>query len=141
MEHTLKQGESVTFGAYTLTFEGIENLEEPHRTSLIARIGVKKGDTVLEPLRPMMNQYRSQRESIGTPAVRTGLVEDLYLSAMNIDVNSGTVGLLIMVNPLVSWLWIATVIMTMGGLMALFSSRRGAQVVEAARDLQTEAAR
>lgn len=141
IEQTLKQGESVTFGAYTLTFEGIENLEEPHRTSLIARIGVKKGDTVLEPLRPMMNQYRSQRESIGTPAVRTGLIEDLYLSAMNIDVNSGTVGLLIMVNPLVSWLWIATVIMTMGGLMALFSSRRGAQVVEAARDLQAEAAR
>lgn len=141
IEQTLKQGESVTFGGYTLTFEGIENLEEPHRTSLIARIGVKKGDTVLEPLRPMMNQYRSQRESIGTPAVRTGLIEDLYLSAMNIDVNAGTVGLLIMVNPLVSWLWIATVIMTLGGLMALFSSRRGAAVVEASRELQTEAAR
>jgi cytochrome c biogenesis factor len=46
-----------------------------------------------------------------------------------------------MVNPLVSWLWIATVIMTMGGLMALFSSRRAAQAVEATRDLQTEAAR
>jgi len=141
VERTLAEGETMTFGRYTLTLEGIENLEEPHRTSLIARIGVKKGDTVLEPLRPMMNQYRSQRESIGTPAVRTGLIEDLYLSTMNIDTNSRTVGLLVMINPLVSWLWIATVIMTAGGLLALFSSKRAGRVVEPARDLQAEVAR
>lgn len=88
-----------------------------------------------------MNQYRSQRESIGTPAVRTGLVEDLYVSAMNIDRESGTVGLLVMVNPLVSWLWIATVIMTVGGMMALYSSGRSSRVVETSRELQAEAVR
>jgi cytochrome c biogenesis factor len=88
----------------------------------------------------MMNQYRSQRESIGTPAVRTGLVEDLYLSAMNIDEENQTVGLLIMINPLVSWLWIATVIMAVGGVLALSSSRRLGQTVEA-RELQAEAVR
>jgi cytochrome c-type biogenesis protein CcmF len=140
VERTLNKGESTTLGAYTLTFEGVETLEEPHRTSLIARIGVKKGDTTLDSLRPMMNQYRSQRESIGTPAVRTGLVEDLYLSAMNIDAENGTVGLLIMINPLVSWLWIATVIMAMGGVMALSSSMRPGRTVEA-RELQAEVVR
>lgn len=140
VERTLNEGESTTLGAYTLTFEGIETLEEPHRTSLIARIGVKKGETTLDPLRPMMNQYRSQRESIGTPAVRTGLVEDLYLSAMNIDRENGTVGLLIMVNPLVSWLWIATVIMAIGGVMALSSSMRLGRTAEAP-ELQAEVVR
>jgi cytochrome c-type biogenesis protein CcmF len=140
VERTLNKGESTTLGAYTLTFEGVETLEEPHRTSLIARIGVKKGETTLDPLRPMMNQYRSQRESIGTPAVRTGLVEDLYLSAMNIDAENGTVGLLIMINPLVSWLWIATVIMAIGGVMALSSSMRLGRTVEA-RELQAEVVR
>ena len=131
VERTLKQGESTTLGAYTLTFEGVEREEEAHRTSLIARIGVKKGETTLRALKPMMNQYRSQRESIGTPAVRTGLIEDLYLSAMNIDEENQTVGLLIMVNPLVSWLWIATVIMAIGGVMALSASMRVGRTVEA----------
>lgn len=140
VERTLKQGESTTLGAYTLTFEGVEREEEPHRTSLIARIGVRKGETTLEALRPMMNQYRSQRESIGTPAVRTGLIEDLYLSAMNIDEQNQTVGLLIMINPLVSWLWIATVIMAIGGVMALSSSMRAGRTVEA-RELQAEVVR
>jgi cytochrome c-type biogenesis protein CcmF len=141
VERSLKQGETMTFGRYALTFERIEHEQEAHRTSTVARIGVKKNGIALEPLRPMMNQYRSQRESIGTPAVRTGLVEDLYLSAMNIDEETGTVGLLVLINPLVSWLWIATVIMAVGGLLALFSSVRVGQKVEAARELQAEPAR
>jgi cytochrome c-type biogenesis protein CcmF len=141
MERSLKQGETMTLGRYALTFEGIEHAEEPNRTSLIARIGVRKDGAALEPLRPMMNQYRTQRESIGTPAVRTGLVEDLYLSAMNIDPDTGTVGLLVIINPLVSWLWIATVVMAVGGLLALFSSGRVGRTIEAARDLQAEPVR
>jgi cytochrome c-type biogenesis protein CcmF len=141
VERSLKQGETMTLGHYTLTFEGVENEQEAHRTSVIARIGVKKNGVDLGVLRPMMNQYRSQRESIGTPDVRTGLVEDLYLSAMNIDQETGTVGLLVLINPLVSWLWIATVIMAIGGLMALFSSMRVGHAVETARELQAETAR
>jgi len=141
LEQSLKQGESMTLGRYNLTFEGIERAEEPNRTSMIARIGVKKDGKDLGPLRPMMNQYMTNREAIGTPAVRTGLVEDLYLSAMNIDEETGTVGLLVLINPLVSWLWIATVIMAIGGLMALFSSARVGQTVEAPRDLQAEPVR
>jgi len=55
-----------------------------------------------------MNQYESQREPIGTPAVRTSLTEDLYLSIHNIDPGNRTVGLLVLVNPMVGWIWIAT---------------------------------
>ncbi|MEO5760948.1 MAG: heme lyase CcmF/NrfE family subunit [Vicinamibacteria bacterium] len=138
IERSLKTGESMTLGHYTLTLEGIERAADVHRTSLIARVGVKKDGKDLGPLRPMMNQYNSQRESIGTPAVRTGLVEDLYLSLMNIDGETGSVGLLVLVNPLVSWLWIATLIMAIGGTLALFSSVRVGRLVEAGRDLQTE---
>ena len=135
-EQSLKQGESMTLGRYALTFEGIEHAEESNRTSVIARIAVKKDGADVGGLRPMMNQYKSRREAIGTPDVRTGLIEDLYVSAMNIDEETGTVGLLVLVNPLVSWLWIATVIMAIGGILALFSSARVGAVAEPARDLQ-----
>ena len=141
VERNLNQGETMTLGRYALTFEGVERSEEAHRTSVIARVGVKKDGVSLEPLRPMMNQYPSQRESIGTPAVRTGLVEDLYLSAMNIDADARTVGLLVLINPLVSWLWIATVVMALGGLLAFYSSVRVGRNVEAPRDLQAEPTR
>jgi cytochrome c-type biogenesis protein CcmF len=133
LEQTLAQGESMTLGSYSLTFEGIENEQEAHRSSTIARIGIKRNGVAIGTMRPMMNQYNSQRESIGTPDVRTGLVEDLYLSAMNIDPATGTVGLLVLINPLVSWLWIATAIMAIGGTLALFASMRVGQAIETSR--------
>lgn len=128
IERELRPGESLDVAGYRLTFEGIDTREEAHRSSLIARVAVSRDGRDLGVLLPRMNQYRSQREAIGTPAVRTGLFEDLYLSAMHIDPERGSLGLMAMVNPLVSWLWIATVVMAAGGLLALWASSRAANV-------------
>ena len=127
-ELQLKEGESATVGAYTLTFVKAEVLREPHRESMQARIEVSRGAESLGVLLPRMNQYDSQREPIGTPAVRTSLKEDLYLSVMNIDPGRGTLGLLALVNPMVGWIWIATGIMALGGVIALLPARTSVAV-------------
>jgi cytochrome c-type biogenesis protein CcmF len=134
-EIQLRQGESTTLGAYSLTFVNAERVSEPHRESVLARMDVSKNGRPIGSLYPRMNQYESQREPIGTPAVRTSLTEDLYLSIHNIDPGNGTVGLLVLVNPMVGWIWIATAIMALGGLLALMPAWRGArvQVTERAR--------
>jgi cytochrome c-type biogenesis protein CcmF len=71
-----------------------------------------------------MNQYESQREPIGTPAVRTSLFEDLYLSVMNVDPQGQRLGLHAMVNPMVAWIWGASALMGLGGVLALLPARR-----------------
>jgi cytochrome c biogenesis factor len=71
-----------------------------------------------------MNQYENQREPVGTPDVRTFLFEDLYLSALNVDPDAGTLGLHAMVNPMVAWIWVAAAVMALGGLVALVPARR-----------------
>jgi len=126
-EIQLRAGESTSLGAYTLTFVTAERVSEPHRESIRARMDVTKNGRPLGSLYPSMNQYENQREPIGTPAVRTSLTEDLYLSIHNIDPDSGTVGLLVLVNPMVGWIWIATAVMALGGLLALVPSWRGAR--------------
>ena len=127
-EVQLRQGESTTLGAYSLTFVNAERVSEPHRESTLARMEISKNGRPFGSLYPRMNQYESQREPIGTPAVRTSLTEDLYLSILNIDAGSGTLGLLVLVNPMVGWIWIATAIMALGGLLALMPPWRGARV-------------
>src|SRR5207245_936104 len=122
-EVQLNQGETTTLGAYQLTFAGAEQVSEPHRQSVLARVDVSKNGRSLGTLFPRMSQYESQREPIGSPAVHTGLTEDLYLSIHNIDGSS--VGLLVLINPMVSWIWIATAIMALGGLVALVPPLRG----------------
>jgi cytochrome c-type biogenesis protein CcmF len=130
-EVTLRQGESTELGAYTLTFLRAETVQEPHRQSLVAHVAVTRGGAELGTLRPRMNQYESQREPIGTPAVRSSLREDLYLSIMNVDPQRHTLGLLALVNPMVGWIWIATAVMALGGLLALVPRRAEALVVRA----------
>jgi cytochrome c-type biogenesis protein CcmF len=127
-EIQLTQGQTTTLGAYQLTFAGIDQVSEPHRESVRARVDISKNGRSLGALYPRMSQYENQREPIGSPAVRTSLTEDLYLSIHNIDPDSGTVGLLVLVNPMVGWIWIATAVMALGGLVALLPSGRGATV-------------
>jgi cytochrome c-type biogenesis protein CcmF len=123
-EASLGKGESLQIGAYTLTFVGADVVSEPHRESIVARVQIAKGGETLGTLYPRMNQYRTQREPIGTPAVRSSIFEDLYLSAMNIDPQSQRLGLHAMINPMVGWIWGATAVMGVGGLLAMRSSRR-----------------
>lgn len=123
-EVVLHQGESVNVGRYSLTFLGLQEVSEPHRESMVANISVYQGRESLGMLNPRMNQYPSQREPVGTPAVRTSLREDLYLSIMNADPERQTLGVLIRVNPMVVWVWIATAIMAVGGVLALLPRRR-----------------
>ena len=130
-EIELKQGETTSLGAYTLTFAGADRVTEPHRESVRARIDVQRGGREIGTLYPRMTYYESQREPVGTPAVHTSIAEDLYLSVHNIDPAAGTVGLLILVNPMVGWIWIATAVMALGGLVALIPARRAPAVARA----------
>ncbi len=123
-EVQVARGEAVTLGPYTLTFQGVDQLSEPHREAVVANVAVRRGDRDLGLLQPRMNYYASQREPIGTPAVRSSLRHDLYLSVLNIDPEGRSIGLHAMINPMVVWLWIATLVMGLGGLLGLLPSRR-----------------
>ena len=123
-ELVLDRGETATVGRYHLTFLGIDEVREPHRTSLAARVEVTRDGKELGVLSPRMSHYDSQREPIGSPAVRTFLFEDLYLSVMNLDAGGGRLGLHVFVNPLVGWIWPATGIIALGGLLAVLPPPR-----------------
>ena len=131
-EVQLHQGQSMSIGAYTLLFVGADTVAEPNRQSMRARLDVQRNGREIGPLYPRMTYYDSQREPIGSPAVHTSLGEDLYLSIHNIDVQANSVGLLVLVNPMVGWIWIATAVMALGGLMALFPARRAQASARAA---------
>jgi cytochrome c-type biogenesis protein CcmF len=123
-EASLGKGESASIGPYKLTFLGADVVNEPHRQSIVAQVQITKNGEPAGMLFPRMNQYESQREPIGTPAVRSSLFEDLYLSAMNIDPDAQRLGLHALINPMVGWIWGATAVMGLGGLFALLPVRR-----------------
>jgi len=134
-ELSLKPGDQAQLGPYTLTFLRADNLTEPHRTAVVARIAVSRDGQPLSVMGPRMNQYERQREPVGTPDVKSFLFEDLYLSVMNISPDGQSLGLLALVNPMVGWIWGATGLMALGGMLTLVPQRRiaAAAAAEAGR--------
>jgi cytochrome c-type biogenesis protein CcmF len=122
-EVSLRAGESARLEAYTITFDSAETLQEPHRESMVAHFTIASGGREIARLSPSMNQYFSQRQPVGTPDVLTRFSEDVYLSIGSIDVSRQLVGLRVLVNPMVGWIWIATGIMAFGGLLAVWPAR------------------
>ena len=123
---TLLEGQTATVAGYTLTYLGAETLNEPHRMAQLARFGVSRGGSDLGELSPAMNHYKRMGQPIGTPAVRSGLRDDLYLSLIQVDQASKTVSLDVIVEPLVWWIWFGGGVMVLGTLVAAWPDRRRA---------------
>ncbi|HEX7809401.1 MAG TPA: heme lyase CcmF/NrfE family subunit [Thermoanaerobaculia bacterium] len=137
-EVMLQKGQSATIGAYTVTFTGSEERSEPHRTSTIARINVAKNGRAVTTLEPRMNHYEMMREPIGTPDVHSTIGGDLYISIASLEQDRA--GLLLIVTPLVSWIWIAVLMMAAGGVIALVQFPRLAPKAAAKSLVEVKAA-
>jgi cytochrome c-type biogenesis protein CcmF len=136
-EAQLQRGQTAQIGAYAVTFIGTEVRTEPNRESTIARFAVTKDGKAVTTMEPRMNQYAAMREPIGTPDVHSTLTRDLYLSITNIDPSSQSVSVLMLINPMVSWIWLAVIMMGVGGLITLIPKR--SVVLSEAKDPLREA--
>jgi cytochrome c-type biogenesis protein CcmF len=126
-EVRLLKGESTISGGYTFKYMGSEERQEPHRTSILAHFDVTKNGAFVTRLSPRMNQYQMMRDPIGTPDVHTTWRGDVYLSLVSIDGDS--VGVNVILTPMVGWIWWAVIVMGLGGVVALIPSRRAMTAV------------
>jgi len=120
----------LTIGGYELRLGDVEVEQEPHRAIQKARIEILRGGKETGFLEPAMNHYPTQREPIGTPAVKTTLTHDLYLTLMSVDRNA--VGLRAIVTPAVVWIWIGVCIMIVGTLLCVVNPQAAPRAAEAA---------
>src|SRR5438445_5329629 len=115
---TLAPGESVSLGAYTITAQGIQTSQPP---------GVRVIDGVLsvngQDLRPEKQYFDNFPQQ---PSTKVGLrstpFEDLYvvLAGWDGDGPTARVSLAVFVNPLVSWIWTAGVLLLLGTIINMW---------------------
>ena len=140
-ESTLRAGDTLRLGAYEMTFRGAERIEEPHVARHQAEIEITRRGRSAGTLLPSLNRYATQREPIGTPAVRSSATHDLYLTLMNVGAD-GSIGLRAIVTPAVMWIWIGVLIMVAGTVLCLIptAAERRAASPRAAPGLTATAA-
>jgi cytochrome c-type biogenesis protein CcmF len=117
-------GQAVVVDEYCLVYEGLFTNAEPHRTVTGVDIRLYREDCSSEIglLQPSVNRYPNFTQPVGTPAVRTGLIDDVYLTITSGDANR--VGLEILIFPFMWLLWAGGLITVAGGFWAFVMRRR-----------------
>ena len=77
-------------------------------------MAVSENGTSIGTLLPEKRFYKKPQQPTTEVAMRSRLTEDLYLVLGSFDPKSQVVTILAYVNPLVSWIWIGGVLLTLG---------------------------
>jgi cytochrome c-type biogenesis protein CcmF len=117
----LKTGDSTQIGTYQLTVKDIRQGENDNYIWQNAVVEVKRGTDILGILKPEGRMYKASRQPTHEVAVRQRLNEDLYLNFAGI--NGERIILQSYIFPLVSWIWIGTLTLVFGTLVALVPSK------------------
>jgi cytochrome c-type biogenesis protein CcmF len=126
---TLAPGETASIGAYEVRHERlvVEPLADDARV-MESRAELTFSGAASGSLRTALRDYPNSPTAIATPAVRTSLGEDLYVTLLASDPATGAVTLHLFVNPLVVWIWIGGAIVGLGGAFAIWPERRVSRV-------------
>jgi cytochrome c-type biogenesis protein CcmF len=121
-EVRLRRGESATVSGYKVTFVDTRKVSTGQKTSVSADLKVEKGGRDLGTYAPAVSTFPNSQEAIGTPSVRTGLLEDVYLTIISSPNEQGRVTVGIAVNSMTVWVWIGGLLMALGTIVALAPS-------------------
>jgi len=120
---TLEQGESMTINDYTLTYENLDSYETESKLVVTATLTVRNQGKLLGSLTPEKYFHRSHEQPVTEVAIRSTLLEDLYVILIGWD-EEDTADFKVLVNPLVNWIWIGGGMLVLGGLIAFWPERQ-----------------
>ena len=119
-EFRLAPGDVVTIEGHTLEYLGSTTSVDSRRTSIGARLRVDGGKVYV----PSLRRFPGRSDAIGTPSVRTGAYDDVYMSLLTAPVDGDVVNLRIIIEPLAVWMWIGGGIIGLGAVLAAWPGRR-----------------
>jgi len=122
-EAVLMPGESMSINNYTLTYEGTDQYDTRSKTVVSATMAVRHEGKLLGKLIPEKYLHRSHAQPVTEIAIRSTLREDLYVILISADKNGGA-AFKVLVNPLVSWIWLGGGFLILGGLIAFWPERQ-----------------
>jgi cytochrome c-type biogenesis protein CcmF len=139
---TLRPGESLQIGGYTLTNRGLFQYEQPGVKVAYAELGLSRGDRDLGVVRPERRLYRNWEDQATTGiAINSVLpqLDDVYVLISNLDRqgDQGIATFRVFINPLVSLIWLGGGLLLLGTALAAWPQARRREVAVRAPALET----
>jgi len=116
----LKPNETVEFAGRTLTVSELRETPYGNYTAVSTDVVVKNVNGTTITMSPQKRFYTKSEDQPNTEvAIAATWREDLYVTLVAWDDGGKSVTIQAIVNPLVSWIWIGGVVLTIGGLFGL----------------------
>ena len=124
-EVRLTKGQTADFFGTKITYLGVANVVTPAKSSFEANVLVNGAG----PFHPAISQFGTYTQAVGSPSVDVMFSRDIYLtinSAPNLAHRTPRITIGVIIQPLISWLWVGAATMGLGAALAAFgwSERR-----------------
>ena len=123
-EQTLRPGESLTVGRYTVRFDGMEAGERPTHILVWANVMASQDGKPLGELTPGQRFYPNQQSPFASVDARYHWSEDLYVILSSFERDGSSATIKVIINPMISWIWIGGVVILLGVIVAVLPERR-----------------
>ncbi len=115
-------GDTVSVGGYTFRFDGTTVVQGPNYKADRGRLVVTRDGREVTVMFPEKRFYHVQQQVMTEAAIDTGLTRDLYVS-LGEPVGRGGWSVRVYSKPFVDWIWGGSLLMGLGGLMAVCDRR------------------
>ncbi len=115
-------GQPITYAGYEFTMLGTRGVQGPNFDAIEAEVEVRRNGEYVTTLLPQKRVYRVQRDPITQTAIGGGWRRELLVS-MGEPLGDGAWSLRIQYKPLVRYVWLGTIFMALGGLIAMTDRR------------------
>jgi len=118
----LAVGESGKVGEFEYRLEGLSTVEGPNYSGLRGEVRVFENGKEIGLLHPEKRNYWVQRQVMTEAGIDMQLGRDIF-AALGEDLGAGRWSVRAQVRPLINYVWLAAVLMALGGVLAAADAR------------------
>lgn len=116
-------GEQFVLKGYSFEFKGAESKQGPNYTAQKGHLTVSKDNQLIATMYPEKRIYMVRQMPMTEAAIDAGLTRDLFVALGEPRGEDGAWSLRLYVKPFIRWIWLGTLIMAFGGLLAATDRR------------------
>ncbi len=116
-------GDTTSVGLYEFKLQNVSEMDNPNYFRAVASIDVSKRGEHLQTLMPERRFYHASQQPTSRVDVRNRLSEDVYVVYAGQSNDGANPVIQVYINPLVNWIWIGSLLLVLGTLVALVPSK------------------
>ncbi len=121
---SLKRGESITIGDFTLTYDGLTERNDREKILVMAQVPVQQKGQFRYNLHPGKAIFHASPQMPTSEIdIRSTPLEDVYVALVNYEPNGNTAAFKVFISPFTWWFWLGGVTLVIGTLICLWPTR------------------